>query len=92
MKIKRPEIILDSVQFKSLDACKKVAKGVELIEQYGGIYSCKITIIKPFICPDIDLLLLTKTPTEKIEKYKLKNEGVTKNTWDREKAGYRLKR
>ncbi len=35
---------------------------------------------------------LPKTPTQKIEKYKLKNDGVTRNTWDREKSGYKLKR
>ena len=35
---------------------------------------------------------LPRTPTEKIEKYKLRQEGVTKVTWDREKAGYKLKR
>jgi len=35
---------------------------------------------------------LPKTPTEKVEKYKLKEEGITIDTWDREKAGYKLKR
>jgi crotonobetaine/carnitine-CoA ligase len=35
---------------------------------------------------------LPKTPTARIEKYKLREEGVTKDTWDREKAGYKLKR
>jgi crotonobetaine/carnitine-CoA ligase len=31
---------------------------------------------------------LPKTPTARVEKYKLREEGVTKDTWDREKAGY----
>ena len=38
---------------------------------------------------------LPKTPTEKVEKYKLRQEGdrgITPNTWDREKAGYKVKR
>jgi crotonobetaine/carnitine-CoA ligase len=35
---------------------------------------------------------LPKTPTERVEKYKLKQAGVTPNTWDREKAGYNLER
>jgi len=35
---------------------------------------------------------LPRIPTEKVEKYKLKGEGVTENTWDREKEGYKLKR
>jgi crotonobetaine/carnitine-CoA ligase len=35
---------------------------------------------------------LPKTPTARVEKYKLREEGVTKETWDRVKAGYKLKR
>lgn len=35
---------------------------------------------------------LPKTPTQRVEKYKLRKEGVTRDTWDREKAGYKLKR
>lgn len=33
-----------------------------------------------------------KTGSERVEKYKLKQEGVTPKCWDREKAGYKLKR
>jgi len=35
---------------------------------------------------------LPKTPSERVEKYKLKNEGVTEDCWDREEAGIVLKR
>jgi crotonobetaine/carnitine-CoA ligase len=35
---------------------------------------------------------LPKTPSERVEKYKLKKEGVTADCWDREKAGIVLKR
>jgi crotonobetaine/carnitine-CoA ligase len=35
---------------------------------------------------------LPKTPTERVEKYKLRNAGVTPNTWDREKVGFKLQR
>ncbi|MGB9627988.1 MAG: AMP-binding protein [Thermodesulfobacteriota bacterium] len=35
---------------------------------------------------------LPKTPTERVEKYKLKQAGVTPNTWDREKAGIKITR
>jgi crotonobetaine/carnitine-CoA ligase len=35
---------------------------------------------------------LPKTPTQKIEKHVLRAEGITADTWDREKAGIRLKR
>ncbi len=33
-----------------------------------------------------------RTPTERVEKYKLKSEGIKNETWDREKAGYKLRR
>lgn len=35
---------------------------------------------------------LPKTPSERVEKYKLKKEGVTADCWDREEAGIKLKR
>lgn len=35
---------------------------------------------------------LPKTPTERIQKYKLKQAGVTEKTWDREKAGIKIRR
>jgi crotonobetaine/carnitine-CoA ligase len=35
---------------------------------------------------------LPKTPTQKVQKHMLRSEGVTVDTWDREKAGLRLKR
>ena len=35
---------------------------------------------------------LPKTPTQKIQKHVLKQEGVTEDTWDREAAGIVVKR
>ncbi len=35
---------------------------------------------------------LPKTPTDRIEKYKLKQASITPNTWDREKAGIQVHR
>ena len=35
---------------------------------------------------------IPKTPTGKMEKYKLRNEGVTPTTWDRVAAGVKLTR
>lgn len=35
---------------------------------------------------------LPKTPTDRVEKYKLKQAGITANTWDREKAGVQVTR
>jgi crotonobetaine/carnitine-CoA ligase len=35
---------------------------------------------------------LPKTPTAKVQKARLRDEGITQDTWDREAAGLRLKR
>jgi crotonobetaine/carnitine-CoA ligase len=35
---------------------------------------------------------LPKTPSERIEKYKLRETGVTHDTWDREEHGYVVQR
>jgi crotonobetaine/carnitine-CoA ligase len=35
---------------------------------------------------------LPKTPSERVEKFKLKKEGITKDCWDREEAGIELQR
>ena len=35
---------------------------------------------------------LPKTPTEKIEKHRLRAEGITADSWDREAAGLRIRR
>lgn len=35
---------------------------------------------------------LPKTPTHRVEKYRLRQEGVTATTWDRELSGYELRR
>ncbi|MFZ5867913.1 MAG: AMP-binding protein [Thermodesulfobacteriota bacterium] len=36
--------------------------------------------------------VLPKTATERVQKYQLREEGITPDTWDREKAGIQLKR
>jgi crotonobetaine/carnitine-CoA ligase len=35
---------------------------------------------------------LPKTPTNRVEKYRLREAGITPNTWDREKAGIKITR
>ena len=35
---------------------------------------------------------MPKTPSERVEKFKLKKEGITADCWDREAAGIELKR
>ena len=64
MRIKRPEIILANLQFKSLEIAQTICAAVGTIETNGGIHSTRITIVDPFICPDIDLDKLCNTPME----------------------------
>ena len=33
---------------------------------------------------------LPRTPTQKVEKYMLRQQGLTSDTWDREKAGVKI--
>ena len=35
---------------------------------------------------------LPRTPTQKVEKYVLRQQGLTSDTWDREKAGVKIRR
>jgi len=35
---------------------------------------------------------LPKTPTQKVQKTRLREQGVTAATWDREQAGYKVRR
>jgi crotonobetaine/carnitine-CoA ligase len=35
---------------------------------------------------------LPKTPTQKIQKHLLRAQGITVDTWDREKAGIKIRR
>jgi crotonobetaine/carnitine-CoA ligase len=35
---------------------------------------------------------LPKTPTDRVQKNKIREAGITETTWDREKAGYEVKR
>ncbi len=35
---------------------------------------------------------LPRTPSQRVEKYKLREEGITEDTWDRETVNYQVKR
>jgi crotonobetaine/carnitine-CoA ligase len=35
---------------------------------------------------------LPKTPSQRTQKFKLRDEGITPDTWDRESIGYRVRR
>jgi len=66
MKIKRPEIVLNHIQIKSLKAFKKLAKALTVIEEECGIKETRITIKGVFFCPWIDKSKCEDTPMEKL--------------------------
>ena len=35
---------------------------------------------------------MPKTPTQRVQKNLLRDQGITADTWDREQAGYKIKR
>ncbi|OYV33903.1 MAG: ATP-dependent acyl-CoA ligase [Rhodospirillales bacterium 20-64-7] len=50
--------------------------------------------LAPFMMPRFVRIVeeLPKTPTAKVQKHVLRQEGLTPETWDREKAGIRIRR
>lgn len=64
--IKRSEIILKNVQFKSIEKVRKVCKALNDIEEESFIKVGKITIENSFVCPWINFDELRKTEMEKL--------------------------
>lgn len=64
MKIKRPNIVLENLQVKSLESFKRLAKSVQEIEEQCGIHETKITIKNIFFCPWIDITKCRDTEME----------------------------
>lgn len=60
------EIIIKNWQVKSLKKAKLLAKALDIIEKEIWIHCVKITLDTMFICPDININLLNKTPMQKI--------------------------
>lgn len=66
MKTKRPEIILDGIQIKSLEAFRKLAGAVNTIEETCGIHEVTITMKDVFFCPWIDIESCRGTHMERL--------------------------
>jgi crotonobetaine/carnitine-CoA ligase len=73
-------------------ACIVPREGVEL-DPVDLIEFCEPRLAYFAIPRYVDLVTeLPLTPSNKVEKYRLRERGVTATTWDRELAGYRLER
>jgi hypothetical protein len=66
MKVKRPEIVLDGIQIKSVEKFRKLAAAVTAIEEECGIYEVTITMKDIFFCPWIDIEECRNTHMERL--------------------------
>jgi hypothetical protein len=66
MKVKRPQIILEGIQVKSLAKFKALAAAVSVIEEECGIHEVTITFKDIFFCPWIDIEQCRETPMERL--------------------------
>ena len=62
--IHRPVITLSGGQLKSLEAGRRLARGVGLIETAWGIHSVRVILADCFICCDTDWRKLDRTADE----------------------------
>ena len=72
---------------------------VAVVPQPGGcdpraLVEYLITRMPNFMVPRYVRLMpeLPKTPTQKVQKHLIRSEGITADTWDREKSGLVVKR
>jgi hypothetical protein len=75
----KSEITLDHIQIKSIAKAKKLAKALNVIEIECGIEIVKINLIDSFICPDIEMNKLKKTPMERLLKRLIKSYQKSAN-------------
>lgn len=65
MNIKRPHIILDGIQIKSVAKFKAMAEALNTIEEECGIHEVRFTFQNVFFCPWIDKEQCRSTPMER---------------------------
>lgn len=59
------KIILKHIQIKSLKKARKLARHLDKIEKNVGIQSVAFELRNSFVCPDVEIEKLNKTPMEK---------------------------
>lgn len=60
------QITLKHIQVKSFRKARKLAKALNVIEIECGIQSVEFELISSFICPDLKVKKLNRTPMEKV--------------------------
>ena len=66
--------------------------GMLFAQRHGFFRAYHDMVFKKFWNHELDIDELPKTPTAKVEKHVLRAEGVTADTWDRERAGFVIQR
>jgi len=66
VKVKRPEIMLEGIQIKSVEKFKRLAAAVCVIEEECGIHEVTITLKNIFFCPWIDVEQCRETHMERL--------------------------
>lgn len=66
--MKRSLIHIENCQVKSIEKAKRLAAALDTIEKECGIHEVEISFSDIFICPDIDLTVLSnsKKPMERL--------------------------
>jgi hypothetical protein len=79
MKIKRPHIMIEGIQVKSLEKFQRLAAAINVIEEECGIHQVVITLKDIFFCPWIDVDQCTYTPMERLLIGLINKMEVTRN-------------
>jgi len=66
VNIRRPEIMLEGIQIKSLEKFQRLAAAVQVIEEECGIHEVTVTLKNIFFCPWIDVEQCRNTPMERL--------------------------
>lgn len=66
VQVKRPRIVLEGIQVKSLEKFQRLAAAVNVIEEECGIHEVEITLKDIFFCPWIDVEQCRSTHMERL--------------------------
>lgn len=66
MNVRRPQILLEGIQIKSLEKFQRLAAAMTVIEEECGIFEVEITFKNIFFCPWIDVEECRSTHMERL--------------------------
>lgn len=72
------KITLQNIQVKSIKKARRLAKALSILEIECGIQSVEFELRNSFICPDVKIWKLGKTPMERTLRKLIKSYRNTK--------------